>query len=63
MKRISSILLIAALLAGFATVSQARDDDRSHILKIYNWADYIDEDLLDEFQVWYREQTGEEIEI
>lgn len=63
MKRISSILLIAALLAGFATVSQARDNDRSHILKIYNWADYIDEDLLDEFQVWYREQTGEEIEI
>lgn len=63
MKRFFGVLLFAALLAGFSTPSQAKDDDRSHVLKIYNWADYIDEDLLDEFQVWYKEQTGEDIEI
>lgn len=38
-------------------------EDRSSILKVYNWADYIDEDLLDEFEVWYQEQTGESVEI
>lgn len=63
MKRFFGVLLFAALLAGFSTPSQAKDDERSHVLKIYNWADYIDEDLLDEFQVWYKEQTGEDIEI
>jgi spermidine/putrescine transport system substrate-binding protein len=36
---------------------------RSKILKLYNWADYIDEDLLTEFPVWYKEQTGEDIKI
>lgn len=38
-------------------------EERSHILKIYNWADYIDEDVLTDFQEWYKEQTGEEIRI
>ena len=38
-------------------------DERSRILKVYNWADYIDEELLDEFEQWYYEQTGEEVEI
>lgn len=38
-------------------------EDRSSILKVYNWADYIDEDLLYEFEVWYKEQTGESVEI
>ncbi|MBR5836191.1 MAG: ABC transporter substrate-binding protein [Bacteroidales bacterium] len=38
-------------------------EDRSHILKVYNWADYIDEDLINEFEVWYEEQTGEPVEI
>lgn len=47
----------ALLLAGCSS------GDRSHILKVYNWADYIDEELLDEFEVWYEEQTGESIEI
>ena len=36
-------------------------DNRSSILKVYNWADYIDEDLLGEFEEWYKEQTGEEV--
>lgn len=37
--------------------------DREHTLKIYNWADYIDEALLDEFVDWYEEQTGERIKV
>ena len=39
------------------------DDSRQKILKVYNWADYIDESLLSEFEEWYFEQTGEEVEV
>ncbi len=39
------------------------DEERSHILKVYNWADYIDEDVLAEFPDWYKQQTGEDIRI
>ena len=39
------------------------DDARQKILKVYNWADYIDESLLSEFEEWYYEQTGEEVEV
>lgn len=38
--------------------------DREHTLKVYNWADYIDMDnVLNKFPEWYREQTGEDVEI
>jgi len=37
--------------------------DRDHILKVYNWADYIDEDLIEEFEKWYEEQTGESVKV
>lgn len=50
--------LVAALAVITATAA-----DREHTLKIYNWADYIDMDLLEEFKTWYTEQTGEEIEL
>ena len=56
MKKILYIVAAALMLAGCS-------EDRDHILKIYNWADYIDEELLDEFEVWYEEQTGEPVEI
>ena len=44
-------------------VSCSRDDARKSILKVYNWADYIDESLLSEFEDWYFEQTGEKVEV
>jgi spermidine/putrescine transport system substrate-binding protein len=53
--------LIYILLSVLAICSCA--EDRSRILKVYNWADYIDEELIDEFEVWYQEQTGEEVEV
>ena len=58
MKRV--LLTILSILA-FAATSLAAD--RAHTLKIYNWADYIDESVLDDFKVWYKEQTGEEVDI
>ena len=56
MKRILYIVAAALMLAGCS-------EDRSGILKVYNWADYIDEDLIGEFEEWYEEQTGESVEI
>ena len=44
-------------------VGCSKDDARQKILKVYNWADYIDESLLSEFEQWYYEQTGEEVEV
>ena len=62
-KRIFKTILLAAMLLGVAMASTSCDDGRENILKVYNWGDYIDEDLLVEFEDWYMEQTGEEVEI
>lgn len=55
--------LFVFVIALFTLLSTATAADREHTLKIYNWADYIDEDVLSQFQEWYKEQTGEEVEI
>lgn len=57
------LLLLLQTANLFILSAQAADDERQQVLKIYNWADYIDEDLLTEFPVWYKEQTGEDIKI
>ncbi len=57
MKKIFSLLLVAIVaMSGFAA-------DRAHTIKVYNWADYINEDVLYAFPAWYKEQTGEDIEL
>lgn len=59
MKRLfRTITIIAA-----AVIAAACSSDRSGILKVYNWADYIDEDLIGEFEQWYQEQTGESVKV
>ena len=60
MKRISYIIMTLALAL---MISCSGNDARQSILKVYNWADYIDESLLSEFEEWYYEQTGEEVEV
>ena len=44
-------------------VSCTSREPRGHILKVYNWADYIDEDRLAAFPAWYERQTGEKIRV
>jgi len=39
------------------------ESDRSATLKVYNWSNYIGEGVIDDFEKWYRQQTGEEIEV
>ena len=38
-------------------------ENREEILKVYNWADYIDENVLTDFPKWYEEQTGRKVRI
>lgn len=60
MKRIIAVLIFAqCLLTGCYNVGEPRQN----VLKIYNWADYIGEGVLEDFQTYYKEQTGEEIRI
>ena len=33
---------------------QRSQEERMAVLKVYNWADYIDEDVLAEFPEWYK---------
>ena len=61
MKGLKYILLLAVLFTLGAC--QRSQEERNRILKVYNWADYIDEDVLAEFPDWYKEQTGEDIEV
>ena len=61
MKKLKYIFLLVMLFTLGAC--QRSQEERQSILKVYNWADYIDEDVLAEFPEWYKEQTGEDIEI
>ncbi len=58
MKKIIYIFAAAMLLLGCSG-----EGSRENVLKVYNWADYIDEDLIGEFEAWYFEETGEPVTI
>lgn len=47
----------------FTNAFPANCESRENTLKIYSWADYIDEDLLGEFEAWYKQETGEDVKI
>ena len=55
--------IFITILCALCTAFSVEAADRAHTLKIYNWADYIDESVLDDFKVWYKEQTGDDVEI
>jgi spermidine/putrescine transport system substrate-binding protein len=61
----STLIVFLLLATGFSIFNSCKqsDDSRKKVLKIYNWADYIDEGLLTEFPKWYKEQTGEDVKI
>ena len=63
MKRIVAVNLFLLVLAGFLSGCYNSGEPRERVLKIYNWADYIGEGVLEDFQTYYKEQTGEDIRI
>lgn len=50
-------------VAVIVSMSSTFAQDRQHTLRVYNWSDYIDETVLDDFEVWYKEQTGEDVKV
>ncbi len=52
-----------AILISLMTVFSVNAADRAHTLKVLNWADYIDPQVLEDFPAWYQEQTGETVEV
>ena len=59
MNRLLSLLIICSL----SLLTAQAEDDRSATLKVSNWIDYIDERLIQEFEVWYEQVTGEKIKV
>ena len=57
MKRFVFTFAAAALL--LSGCGQPREE----VLKVYNWSDYIDESVIEDFEAWYEEQTGEPISV
>lgn len=47
MKRLTDIFLLLCLVLAAVSCKDS-GEERSHVLKVYNWADYIDEDVLAE---------------
>ena len=47
------VFLFLSLLMILPLSSCYNKENREEILKVYNWADYIDEDVLANFPKWY----------
>ncbi|NDV66822.1 extracellular solute-binding protein [Bacteroides sp. 224] len=56
-------ILYSLLIALLFTGCYNSEGNRAQILKIYNWADYIEEGVLEDFKQYYKEQTGENLRI
>ena len=63
MKSVKTLLKAAALAVALLSSLSLQARDRKEILKVYNWSDYIAEGVLDDFKTWYKQQTGEDIEV
>ena len=64
MKKIASVLACVLLLVFLVSAFAACDvDGESDSLVIYNWADYIFSEKLDDFKDYYKSLTGKNIEI
>lgn len=59
MKKILYLIGLLFIFTGCYNSSEPREN----VLKIYNWADYIGDSVLEDFQAYYKEQTGEDIRI
>lgn len=56
-------ILHLAVLALALVLLPGCGGNRSQVLKVYNWFNYIDPEVIPEFEAWYRQQTGETIKV
>lgn len=57
-----AILLVLAMALVLPVVF-AGCQNRSEILKVYHWSEYIGEDVIKEFEAYYKEVTGKNITV
>ena len=55
------LLVVGVLFSGIVGCSFAEEPDET--LVIYNWGDYIDEDIEEEFEEYYESVTGKKLDI
>lgn len=61
MKKLAVLAAAAAVL--LSSCFSASAADRKEILKVYNWSSYIADGVIEDFEKWYKEQTGEDITV
>ncbi|MDE6758979.1 MAG: extracellular solute-binding protein [Clostridia bacterium] len=54
-----TVMLVTLALPIFLTGCRPRDE----VLKVYNWSEYIGEDVIDKFEEYYHEITGKNIKV
>lgn len=62
MKKLILIILVLAIVA-LPLASLTGCSTRTERLIVYNWADYIDKSLLEDFVEYYKEKTGKNIKV
>ena len=67
MKKVIAIAVAGVIGLVGLTLTNSATDNRT-VLKVANWAEYIDggdadSPLIREFEQWYKEQTGEDIRV
>lgn len=63
-RRIVILMIVCAFLAfSIIPILASCTSNRKHTLKIGSWADYIHPQMIDDFKVYYKNITGEDIKV
>jgi spermidine/putrescine transport system substrate-binding protein len=63
MKKMLTKLLVIAFSLVMVTGCFSGCTKRGDILKVYNWGDYIDESVIDDFEAYFEAETGKKIKV
>lgn len=55
--------LAITLIALFCVLGTQAQYDRQQILKVYNWDEYIGKGVIEKFEKWYKDVTGNTIKV
>ena len=63
MKKFICLLLCALMAISLPITLVGCGTPREELLKLYMPGDYIDEDIFEEFEKWYKEETGKNVSV
>lgn len=63
MKHWPHLKICLLLMICLSALTLQAQDSSQNILKVGNWDEYIDEDLIGEFEQWYQQQTGKTVKV